>query len=305
MNYDVFEAEGYVEASHQQAEERLRLHAKVFECSDEGMMITDTKNRILCVNPAFTKLTGYTMDEVIGHTPRIISSGNHEAQFYIRMWATIHETGNWRGEIWNRRKNGELFPERLSINAIRDDEGRTINYVGIFSDITIQKKSEEHLTYLAHYDELTGLPNRSLFLETLKDTLLQAKKSSTMAALLFIDLNNFKLVNDRFGHVEGDKLLRLTAKRIKQSVRQSDLVSRLAGDEFTVILPYISTRKDAERVKSAIVQNMLEPFIFDEQEMVVTASVGISVFPEDAEDLEQMLRKADFSMYADKKRKAY
>lgn len=284
-------------------DERTRLYRLAFQCVSEGIMITDVKSRIVSVNSSFTEVTGYSPEEAIGATPRLLHSGRHDASFYINMWAAIHATGSWRGEVWNRKKNGEIYPEWLSISSIRDESGRIEYYIGIFYDITKQKSSEEHLIYLAHFDALTGLPNRALFLEEFKETLQMAKRKSCQSALLFIDLDDLKHVNDTYGHSEGDKLLRETAARVKETVRKSDSVARLAGDEFTVILPFIQVREDACRVKQAILNRLDEPFLLGGERVTIAASIGISIYPDHGSDPERLLRHADAAMYDMKKRK--
>jgi len=280
-----------------------RVHHLAFQCVTEGIMITDAASRIVSVNPSFTEVTGYTWEEAVGATPQILHSGRHDAAFYINMWASIHAKGSWRGEVWNRKKNGEVYPEWLSISAIREPGGRIEYYVGVFYDITKQKSSEEHLIYLAHFDALTGLPNRTLFLEEFKETLLMAKRKACQCALLFIDLDDLKVVNDTYGHAEGDKLLKETALRVKNTVRKTDSVARLAGDEFTVILPYINAREDAYKVRQAIMGQLGEPFKLGDQLVTITASIGVSIYPEHGSDPELLLRYADASMYDMKKQR--
>lgn len=303
MNVDIDDDEPCGELNNMSLQDQLQLHALVFENLTEGMMITDAKSRIICVNPSFTLVTGYSSKEAIGATPRILHSGRHDAAFYINMWAAIHETGKWQGEVWNRRKNGEIYPEWLSISSIRNPQGTVEYYVGVFYDITKQKSSEEHLLYLAHFDTLTGLPNRALFLQELKETLQHAHRKSCMAALLFIDLDDLKQVNDQYGHAEGDLLLKETARRIRETVRKSDSVARLAGDEFTVILPSIQSKEDALRVKHAIMQRIREPCVIGGRSCSITVSVGVAIYPDDATLPEQLLRHADADMYHMKKQK--
>lgn len=286
-----------------QPDEQSRIYRLAFQSVSEGIMITDVNSRIMSVNPSFTEVTGYSPEEAIGQTPRLLHSGRHDASFYINMWASIHATGSWRGEVWNRKKNGEVYPEWLSISSIRDESGRIEYYIGLFYDITKQKSSEEHLIFLAHFDALTGLPNRVLFLEEFKETLQMAERKRCQMALLFIDLDDLKLVNDTYGHTEGDKLLKETAARVKETVRKTDSVARLAGDEFTVILPYIQNQEDALRVKQAILKRLEEPFLLGRERVPISASIGISIYPDHGCDPERLLRHADAAMYDMKKSK--
>ncbi|WP_261303019.1 sensor domain-containing protein [Paenibacillus andongensis] len=279
------------------SEKKLQLHARVFETASEGIMITDTKGTILSVNPAFSETTGYSEDEVLAQTPRMLHSGVQDAEFYIQMWASIHETGSWQGEVWNKRKNGEIYPEWLTINAVRNENGKISNYVGVFTDITERKLSEENLKYLAHYDVLTGLPNRFLFHDRLSHAIRQANRQGHSAALMFIDLDHFKLINDTLGHVVGDQLLLKASKRLESCVRTGDTVSRFGGDEFTVILPRIHETKDALLVAQKILEELALPFFLAEQELFITASIGISVYPLHGEDSETLIKQADSAMY--------
>lgn len=279
------------------SEKKLQLHAMVFETASEGIMITDTKGTILSVNPAFSETTGYTETEALGRTPRMLHSGVQDAEFYIQMWASIHEAGSWQGEVWNKRKNGEIYPEWLTINTVRNENGKISNYVGVFTDITERKLSEENLKYLAHYDVLTGLPNRFLFHDRLSHAIVQANRQGHWAALMFIDLDQFKLINDTLGHVVGDQLLQKASKRLKSCVRTSDTVSRLGGDEFTVILPHIDETEDALLVAQKILEGLALPFFLAEQELFITASIGISMYPLHGEDSETLIKQADSAMY--------
>lgn len=278
-------------------ESDLRLYERVFAASLEGIMITDKRGVIVSVNPSFTTLTGYTRVEVIGETPSILNSGRQNTDFYINMWSSIHEKGFWKGEIWNKKKSGEVYPEWLSISTIYDKNQETINYVGVFSDITERKESEEYLKYLANYDTLTDLPNRVLFKARLEVAIENAKRYDKKVAILFLDLDRFKGINDTLGHNVGDYVLKQVAERLSQNVRKSDTVARLGGDEFTIILPEIKNEDVAISVVNKIFKALTYPFFYKEQELFITTSIGITFYPDDAISIENLLKNADSAMY--------
>ena len=280
--------------------EKLRLSALVLENSSEALVITDEQNRIMEINPAFTKLTGYARDEVIGQNPAILHSGRHEDLFYHKMWKEIGTRGFWRGEIWNRRKNGEIYAEWLTINTIFNPDGSVHRYVGLFSDITERKKSEELIWTQANFDPLTNLPNRRMFRDRLAQDLKKAHRAGLKLALLFLDLDRFKEVNDTLGHDKGDALLIEAAQRIAACVRESDTVARLGGDEFTIILAELDDRSSVERIATAILNALAHPFELGDESAYVSASIGITVYPDDASTLEAMLKNADQAMYVAK-----
>ena len=282
------------------AEEGLRLAATVFETTAEAIMVTGADNRIKVVNPAFTAITGYASEEVVGKSPMILQSGHHGPDFYKELWASVKTTGCWEGEIWNRRKNGEVYPEWLYITAIEDNQQNIIEYVGVFSDITQRKQSEEKIRRQANYDALTGLPNRALFLDRLRAAIASARRENGKVALLFIDLDRFKVVNDTLGHTIGDKLLGQAAARLTACVREVDTVARLGGDEFTMILEDVGRGQDAAIVAEKIIESLSEPFWLDGNEVFIGGSVGITLFPTDAGDAATMLRNADMAMYRSK-----
>ncbi len=282
---------------------KLRLHAQVFSNASEGIMITDKQLRILSVNQAFASVTGYSEAEAVGHTPRLLHSGIQNPYFYIRMWERIHAAGHWEGEIWNRRKNGEVYPEWLSITTLKDDHGRITNYIGMFTDITERKQSEEHLKYLAHFDKLTGLPNRTLLHELLREANGEPGSAEREMAVFFIDLDRFKKVNDSLGHNVGDKLLQQVARRLKSAAFEQDIFSRLGGDEFILIQRNPRSSDDALAYARRLLFAMKHPFIVDDNELYMTASIGICLSPEHGEDFETLVKHADLAMYEAKMRK--
>ena len=260
-----------------ESHKRLELADIVFRESNEAIVITDAQNRILRVNPAFSEITGYTFDEVKGKNPNILSSGQHDKTFYQTLWQTLNETGHWSGEIWNRRKNGEIFPEWLSINVVRDENGDVVNHQAIFSDITSRKQEEARLLELANYDALTGLPNRLLFHDRLKQARDMACRDMKSFAVLFIDLDYFKEVNDDLGHAAGDSVLQTVAKRIQSCVRTTDTVSRYGGDEFLVILQDIDSYDEITMVVEKIIIAVSELINISGSKVNISASVGVSL----------------------------
>ncbi|CAA7618029.1 diguanylate cyclase [Magnetospirillum sp. SS-4] len=279
------------------SEERLQLAAKVVETANEGIMITNADAVIEAVNTAFTRITGFSPDEAIGNKPNILKSGRHDTDFYRDMWRSLLEAGQWQGEVWNRRKSGEVFIEWLSIATVRDASGNVSHMLGVFSDITARKEDEEQVWRQANFDALTGLPNRSLFLDRLGQAIKAGRRDRTRFALLFIDLDGFKAVNDTFGHANGDLLLQEAAARLLLSVRSSDTVARLSGDEFTVILHDVDGRDEVAVVAAKMVGRLAEPFDLDGQQASVQASIGIALFPDDADDAAVLIRLADRAMY--------
>lgn len=282
-----------------QARVRLehRLAASVFRNASEAILITDGENRIVDANPAFTRITGYSRDEVLGANPRLLRSGNQSADFYREMWSALNADGHWRGEIWNRRKNGELYPEWLSIDRVSDDDGKVINYIAMWSDISERKEAEARINYLAHYDVLTDLPNRVLFADRFQQALVHARRTSQNVALLFLDLDRFKRVNDSLGHRAGDQLLQTIAARLKECVREDDTVSRRGGDEFVILLSGLSRPQQAGAVASKILAALARPVLCEGQEIAVSASIGIACYPQDGVDGESLVVNADLAMY--------
>ncbi len=283
-----------------QAEEELRLAASIFESSSEAMLISDADNRIISANPAFTYITGYTAEEVAGKNPSILSSGHQEPMFYREMWLALKTIGYWQGEVKNRRKNGEIFVEWLTINVIFHEDGSIFRHLAFFSDITERKKADELIWNHANFDHLTQLPNRRLFRDRLEQEIKMASRANLSMALLFIDLDRFKEVNDTLGHDAGDMLLVEAARRITECVRESDTVARLGGDEFTVILSRITNTAHVERVAQNIIHSLAQPFNLDSKIVDLSASIGIALYPEDGTEAGPMINDADKAMYAAK-----
>jgi diguanylate cyclase (GGDEF)-like protein/PAS domain S-box-containing protein len=278
-------------------EKELILAASVFRDTQEGIVITDARGRILRVNEAFTRITGYSMQEVIGRTPRLLRSGRHDKGFYKTLWMELKAAGVWQGEIWSRRKNGELFPEWLNISAVLDEDGKPVQYIGIFSDFSEKKLSEERIYHLAHYDILTELPNRVLLQERLGQAVLQAQRHEKPTSILFVDLDYFKRINDTLGHAHGDKLLQVIAQRLLTCVRRGDTVARQGGDEFIIVVNELQHENDAALVAEHILAEVAKPIQLDNHEVVISASIGISLYPNDAQDVANMLKNADAAMY--------
>lgn len=289
-----------IELKREQAEEELRLASMVYKNSSEAMTVTDANNLIVAINPAFTQVTGYTLDEVIGKTPNIMSSGRHDQDFYKSMWEEINTTGKWQGEIWDKRKNGEIYAKSLIINTIRDEDGSVHRYVALFSDITERKLSEELIWKQANFDSLTGLPNRDMFRDRLEQETKKSDRTKHPLALLLIDLDQFKEVNDTLGHDVGDTLLKETARRISGCIRESDTVARLGGDEFAVILPELSENGHAEEIAEKIITKLVEPFKLGTEVIYVSASIGITLYPNDTNDIDALMKNADQAMYVAK-----
>lgn len=278
-------------------EPRWRQLGRFLDHTAEAILVTDAKTRIVYVNRSFVRVTGYTWKEVSGKTPQLLHSGRQSPEFYAHMWKCIKATGRWQGEIWNRRKNGKIYPEWLSITAVRGGNGKVQHYLAIFSDITLRKREEQELYDLATHDSLTGLPNRHFFSERFRHAMVRAKRASRLVGLLYLDLDKFKPVNDRLGHRCGDKLLQTAARRIKQSVREEDTVARLGGDEFAVILEQLSQPRDAAATAKKLLHALARPFMLDGHRARITASVGITIYPLDGDNVKILLKHADEAMY--------
>ncbi len=280
-----------------------KLAGLVFENSLESLMVCDGAGRIQMVNRAFTDTTGYTPEEVIGKSPSMLSSGKHDMAFYANFWYSLLRDGRWQGEIWNRRKNGEIYPELLNISTVTNSEGDIIYFVAVFSDITERKRNEEIIAFQAFHDALTGLPNRTLFKDRLEQALsLGRRDQERKVAVMLLDLDRFKIINDTLGHNVGDQLLQEVAHRLRGCLRESDTVARLGGDEFTLLLPQIDKPEDAALVAAKILEALRQPFHLGGKDLFVTPSIGISVFPEDGDDADTLIKRADSAMYYVKER---
>ncbi len=281
-----------------QAETRLRQAAAVFENAQEGIMVTDGEARILAVNPAFCAITGYREADVLGETPARFKSGRHDAAFYQEMWETLARTGRWQGEVWDRRKDGEIFPNWLSISAVAGDQGQAAYYVALFADITRLKKSEARLEHLAHYDPLTDLPNRLLFSSRLDHALELARRHHSRLAVLYLDLDRFKAVNDSQGHAAGDELLVLVARRLRARLRDEDTLARLGGDEFILLLEQVETSDQVAVVAQDLLQVLAHPLRLSGDQVVhIGGSIGVSFYPEDGDAAEALVGRADAALY--------
>ena len=280
------------------AEQRARLAHAVFESMQEGLFITDLSGRMVAVNPAFRAIMEYSDDELIGQHLRMLRSGRHEETFYDTIWKNVRLAGSWRGEVWNRRKGGEISPQWVGISTVRDEEGEPQYYVGVCADIGRMQNAMSHLQYLAHHDPLTGLANRSLLALRLRHTIERARRDGGKCAVLYLDLDGFKLINDRFGHDAGDDLLRRVARRMSRRLRDVDTLARLGGDEFVLVLEQLDANADAEEVARSIIGRLTRWFRLKSGNKVsVGVSIGISVYPTDGEDAEALLRRADAALY--------
>lgn len=276
---------------------KQRLFEKIFEQTHEAIIITDNREKIIDVNQAYLKATGFSREDLLNRSPRIGKSDRHSKAFYRDMWETIKTTGQWSGEIWDRRKSGEIYPKLLNISAVSDRQGKTTHYVGIFSDITDLKATEKKLESLAYYDPLTRLPNRVLFQILLRKQIEAAARSGSLFAVMYLDLDRFKYVNDTYGHSMGDLLLKQVAQRLSDCVRKADTVARLGGDEFVVLLRDIDKPESAAGIAGKIIDDVTRPIRIRDKEVVVGASIGISLYPSDGSDMESLMKNADMAMY--------
>lgn len=276
---------------------QIALNAKVSEVSNEGIVIVDANGNIVDVNPAFTMLTGYTRDEVLGQNPRLLKSGKQSSEFFADMWKALIEAGHWEGELWNRRKNGEVYLEKLAIYTLKDEHGKVANRIGIFSDITQSRAEQETVAHHAQHDFLTNLPNRMLFRDRFKQQLANAKRNGKKFAVIYVDLDKFKPVNDRLGHQIGDQLLVAVAERLKSQVREVDTVSRFGGDEFAILLSEVMNRNDVTNLAGKILIALNQPFILEGNMVGISGSLGIAMYPDDGNEMEAIMSKADAAMY--------
>jgi diguanylate cyclase (GGDEF)-like protein/PAS domain S-box-containing protein len=281
---------------------RLRMTSLVFDHTDLGIIVTDTHARIVAVNPAYCRMSGYTAAELVGRNPRLQQSGRQDKAFYRELWRALDTSGQWQGEIWNRRKNGEAYPVWQNISAVRDARGRTVQFLAVMSDITPVKAVQERLDHLAHHDPLTGLPNRLHFMAALERLLAHADREKTNVALLFVDLDHFKAVNDSFGHAVGDQLLIEVGRRLLEAVRSEDLVARLGGDEFVVTVGNLHEREEAASIARKLLAQLQQPFQVDGQDLAPAASIGIALYPDDGRRPTDLLSAADDAMYEAKRR---
>ncbi len=279
------------------ANQHLLLSSRIFAEAGEGITVTDDKGIILDVNPAFCAITGYSRAEIIGKNPRVLKSGKQSAEFYASMWQRIREQGSWQGEIWNRRKNGDTYAEMLTISSILDDQGKVTNYVGLFSDITLTKKQQKSLEFMAHYDVLTALPNRSLFADRLHQAISRSKRKDTLLAVCFLDLDNFKMVNDQHGHDTGDRLLVEVAERIRSNIREDDTACRQGGDEFILLLQELETIGQCKQMLKRICEAVARPYLLDAYQHRISVSTGVTLYPLDDAEPDMLVRHADQAMY--------
>lgn len=278
-------------------EAQLKLAACVFENTLDGVLITNADGIILSVNPSFSEITGYSAQEVIGKNPNILKSNKHDRAFYETMWKDIKTKNCWKGEIWNRRKDGEVYLERMSISMVRDMDEEPTRYVSVFSDITALWRKDEHIRHLAFHDALTDLPNRTLLRDRLDQKLISSQRVKCNMALMFLDLDGFKLVNDEFGHYIGDELLKEVANKLLALVRQSDTVARVGGDEFIFLLNNPQGKEEVTDVANRIISSINEPIKIHGNNLTIGTSVGIAMFPNDGESSFELIKNADAAMY--------
>jgi diguanylate cyclase (GGDEF)-like protein/PAS domain S-box-containing protein len=283
-------------------EENLRITASVFENSQEAIMITDVNNAILDINPAFTIITGYSRFEVVGKNPKLMSSGLQDQLFYEEMWQSLNQNKRWRGEIWNRRKSGEIYAELLAISAICETNGKVKHYVAVFSDINKIKQHEAELSHVAHYDSLTNVPNRVLLADRMEQAIARALRSNKLLSVCYLDLDGFKQVNDRYGHAAGDQLLVEVSKRLQEALRAGDTLARLGGDEFVVLFNDLASQQECILILERVLEIVAMPVIVNNHEVAVSASIGVTFYSVAKEDGDTLLRQADHAMYIAKQK---
>lgn len=281
----------------EEAAKTLRIYANAFERGGEAILITDQENRITNVNAAFTRLTGYHLDEIKGQNPSILAAGNTSQATYQDLWACLQEEGFWQGELWERKKSGEIYPKWTAISALPDDLGKTSFYIASYTDISERKAAEARISHLAHHDILTGLLNRYSLEDRLQQGLLNAQRNRERLAVFFIDLDRFKNINDSLGHQVGDQLLIRVAERLKKCVRESDIVARIGGDEFILVLSNVNDGFDVSIVAEKVLEQVAKPYSINKMELESSPSIGISIYPDDGESVESLLKNADVAMY--------
>lgn len=277
-------------------ESSLRQAAAVLDSTQEGVLVTDSQQHIVHVNPAFSRITGYAVDEVLGKTPKFLASGKHDAAFYKTMWQTMQKDGIWSGEIWNRRRSGEVYPQWQNLRAIQDEQGQISHYVAVFSDLSALKRSREELDRLAHYDPLVGLPNRLLFSERAKQALDRARSGKRTGAVLLIDLDHFKDINESLGHSVGDALLQTVTSRLVTHLQDGMTLARVGGDEFAMLCEHCSTDQ-AAALALRILDTLSQPYRLSDHELFSSASIGIVPYPDEVKNVEQLMRNADSALF--------
>lgn len=277
-------------------EKELMIARKIYENVEESILFTNQNNQIVYVNPAFEMTTGYVKEEVLGKKPSILQSGYHQKDFYAELWAAIRENGYWKGEIWNKRKNGEIYPEWLTISTITDKTGDITNYISVFSDITVHKQNEKQIQNLANYDVLTGTANRSSLMQEFQRLIERARIQKHILAVLFLDLDHFKLINETLGHHHGDLLLKKVSSRIRGVLQTQDMIARFGGDEFVIVLPAIQHKKEAVHIAKGILGALKEPFFLNETEVYATTSIGIAIYPNHGEEPDWLIKNAAKAM---------
>lgn len=285
-----------------QAEEKHKLAARVFSSANEGITITDITGTIVDVNDAFTEITGYSRDELIGKNPRILKSGRQSSEFYAEMWTALIENGKWRGEIWNKRKNGEIYAEMLTISSVLDSFGKLQNYVALFTDITMLKEHQRELEYIAYYDVLTNLPNRKFLADRLTRSMMQCQQQNRSLAVIFLDLDGFKVINDTYGHEVGDELLITISRRMKEALRNVDTLARIGGDEFVAVIENLNNIEDCELALERLLKAASEPMTVVGAELQVSTSIGATIYPQNGADAGQLIRHAYQAMYLAKQK---
>lgn len=282
----------------QDSKDQNKLYSQIFRQTQEGILITDADNHIINVNPAFTRITGYTKEEVLGKNPQILQSGQTEKEFYHEMWDNIRIDGYWQGELWNRKKNGQAFAENLTISTILDSENIIQNYVGIFTDITHQQMEKQLLQYDAHYDTLTNLPNRILLMDRMDQAIEQAKRRKQYIAIAYIDLDGFKAINDTYGHEIGDRFLVHISSSMKSQLRKGDTLSRLGGDEFLILLIDVATKTSLDDFFTRLLSAINKPMNVDNKKIKTSASIGVTFYPQDTViNISDLISQADKAMY--------